>query len=703
MPRKKSGRAEQSRALRLAGLCLTVTLAVLALEFLAPAWLRSPIVDADNYVGDLFARHGRYTPANTNLVLIGIDRPSYDDVLFAEDVKDDPVLAALRERWPWSRKVWAATITRLCGAGAKVVAIDLVFAADADGDEELRTALDKYKDRVVIGANYTLAETDRGQPGKLTTPNANLIPDRSDQPAALDSRVGFINIWPDTDDIFRRSRFRESNHELYDAVNTAPGTLLDSFDALALKKFDAAEKIPAAGIRQKIRFTGPPGTWPAIPLGDVLTPNLWKTNFASGKFFTGKLVLIGPTANIFQDTHRTPFRDKEMPGPEIHLQLINAALHGEFVAALPPLATGALVALAGLIGAVLCQFMTAPVRRLLVILEIGGGFVLVSFVCYDLAGILLPVVNPLLVLFAIGIFALIYDFVVERLERMKLRHTMGLYFSPRVLEVVLSDPGSMQPRRAEVVLLLTDLRNSTPLAEALGPKRMFELLNKVFEAQTSAIMSEEGNLEHFLGDQFLSYWGAPQKQPDAADRAARAAMKLIRAMEDLRASLAPEVHKLFGYGVALHSGNVLVGNKGSALRLDYGLVGDTVNEAARVESLTKYYGVKLLVTRDTFAQFHPQGSRRLIDRVIVKGKSEPVELFECENPCTPKDYAVICDRYKTAYDEYFFGRFTEAQKQFQSIVADYSDGPSHTLAARCAELLVHSPTKWNGIWKMDGK
>ena len=702
MPRIRSGRVEQSRALRLAGLCLVVTLAVLALDFVVPAWLRSPFTDADNYVGDLFARHGRYTPANTNLVLIGIDRPSYDDVLFADDVKNDPVLAALRERWPWSRKVWAAAITRLADAGAKVIAIDLVFAADADGDDELRAALDKYKDKVVIGANYTLSETDRGQPGKLTTPNSHLIPDLSGQPAALDARVGFINIWPDTDDIFRRSRFRVTNHELDDAVNTAPGTLLDSFDALALKKFGVAEKVPAAGTRQKIRFTGPPGTWPVIPLGDVLTQKIWAQNFGNGKFFEGKLVLIGPTANIFQDTHRTPFRD-EMPGPEIHLQIINAALHGEFVEELPPLATGALVALAGLIGAVLCQFMTAPVKRLLVIFVIGAGFFLAAFLCFDLPGVLSPVVNPLLVLVSIGIFALIYDFVVERLERMKLRHTMGLYFSPRVLEVVLSDPGSMQPRRAEVVLLLTDLRNSTPLAEALGPKGMFELLNKVFEAQTSAIMSEEGNLEHFLGDQFLSYWGAPQKQPDAADRAGRAAMKLIRAMEELRAKLSPEVQKLFGYGVALHAGSVLVGNKGSALRLDYGLVGDTVNEAARVESLTKYYGVKLLVTREAFASFHPQTTRRIVDRVIVKGKSEPVELFECENPCTPKNFAAICERYKTAYDTYFFGRFTEAQAQFQQLVSEFTDGPSRALAFRCAELISHPPAHWNGIWLMDAK
>jgi adenylate cyclase len=351
----------------------------------------------------------------------------------------------------------------------------------------------------------------------------------------------------------------------------------------------------------------------------------------------------------------------------------------------------------------LCQLMRAPVLRLLKAIVCGAVYFVLAFLCFSRWGLVLPVVSPLLVLALIGVGALGYDFITERLERMKLRHTMGLYFSPRVLDAVLSDPGSMQPRRADVVLLLTDLRNSTPLAEMLGPKGMFELLNKVFEAQTGAIMSEEGNLEHFLGDQFLSYWGAPQKQPDAADRAARAAMKLIRAMEELRGTLAPNVQKIFNYGVALHAGGVLVGNKGSSLRLDYGLVGDTVNEAARVESLTKYYGVKLLVTRDAFAQLNPQSARRLLDRVIVKGKSEPVELFECENPCTPANYAEICTRYKTAYDEYHFGKFTAAQRGFEVLANEFSDGPSKTLAARCAELITHPPAHWNGVWKMDAK
>ena len=114
------------------------------------------------------------------------------------------------------------------------------------------------------------------------------------------------------------------------------------------------------------------------------------------------------------------------------------------------------------------------------------------------------------------------------MQRLKLRATMGLYFSPRIMEHVLKNPGSMEPQQAELTLLLTDLRNSTAIAETLGPGGTFQLLNQVFETQTKAIMAEDGSMEHFLGDQFLSYWGAPDPQPDAADRAFRAASLSLR-------------------------------------------------------------------------------------------------------------------------------------------------------------------------------
>ena len=415
-------------------------------------------------------------------------------------------------------------------------------------------------------------------------------------------------------------------------------------------------------------------------------------------------MLVGPTAGIFHDVHDTPFTDpKQMGGPEIHLQILNAALHGEFLSELSPRGCWFVLTLTGVAAAALSFLVSRPGRRLLSVLGVAVAYVGLAQLLVDRAGMVLPVAVPLMLMTVSSLGVLAYDFVLERLERFKLRHTMGLYFSPRVLEAVLADPGSMRPRRAEVTMLLTDLRNSTPLAEVLGPQGMFELLNRVFEVQTEAIMSEEGNLEHFLGDQFLSYWGAPQAQSDAAERASRAAAKLITAMEELRPTLSPEVRELFGYGVALHSGAVLVGNKGSARRLDYGLVGDSVNEAARIEALTKTYAVRMLVSGVTVASCNHLGTHRLVDRVIVKGKSGPVELFELENPCTPADFPAICQRYHAAYSAYSQGQFASARDQFDSLARETGDGPSQVMAARCAELAARPPAAWNGIWNLDAK
>jgi adenylate cyclase len=680
-------------------ICAACTLVFLVL------WARGfvPLQQMEFFAQDWQTRLGRKTPVDDRLVLIGIDKPVYSSDFSDEELRREPVLRDLQNNFPWSRAVWARLIEKLSDAGAKVIVFDLVFASSGDGDDALNRALEKYRDRVVIGYNINVAKTERGEFKELLLPNASVLTTDATSSPVEDDRLGYVNLWPDFDDTLRRVNFRLTGDQL---DNILPAkVVLESMDARALRKFGRPDLIPSGSDSHLFRYTAPPG-YGYIPclVGDVLSPKLWEKTYHNGKDFAGKIVFVGPTAEIFHDEHNTPFTDpKPMGGPEIHLQIMNAALHGEFLRE-PPLAASLLIGtLSGIIAAALCFLVRQPGRRLLSVIGLGVGYALFAQMLFSHAGMVVPLSVPLMVLIVSSLLVLAYDFVLERLERVKLRHTMGLYFSPRVLEAVLSDPGSMTPRRANVVLLLTDLRNSTPLAEALGPKGMFELLNRVFEAQTTAIMGEEGNLEHFLGDQFLSYWGAPQKQPDAADRAERAAMRLITAMENLRATLTPEVQKLFGYGVALHSGSVLVGNKGSVLRLDYGLVGDTVNEAARVEALTKYYGVRLIVTRDTFAQFKTQYTRRLLDRVVVKGKSEPVELYECENPCTPPNYADICRRYKTAYDEYFFGRFTEAQKQFDALAQEFSDGPSKTLSARCAELVAHPPADWHGIWKMDAK
>lgn len=291
----------------------------------------------------------------------------------------------------------------------------------------------------------------------------------------------------------------------------------------------------------------------------------------------------------------------------------------------------------------------------------------------------------------------------EFVQRLKLRSTMSLYFSPHIMEHVLQNPGSMEPQQAEITVLLTDLRNSTSIAELLGPAGMFQLLNRVFETQTRAILAEDGSMEHFLGDQFLSYWGAPDAQPDASDRAFRASLSLIAGMEELRRTLDSPLEALFGYGVALHSGIALIGNKGSAQRLDYGLVGDLINAAARVESLTKYYGVLFLITREAYARLSHPPDVRLIDKAIVKGKTTPLELFEVKHAHSPDHFDETLERYNAAFVEYERGNFVSAERMFVGLRHEKQDKPSAVMAERCQELAADPPKDWNGIYHLTTK
>src|SRR4029077_18522674 len=243
----------------------------------------------------------------------------------------------------------------------------------------------------------------------------------------------------------------------------------------------------------------------------------------------------------------------------------------------------------------------------------------------------------------------------ELAERQRLRSTMALYFSPRVLEDVLKNPGRLEPKRVEITVLLTDLRNSTALAEPRGTESMLDLLNRIFTVKNRAVFAEDGSLEKPAGDQFLAYWGAPDPQSDAADRALRATLALIEGMHELRETLDPNVKELFGYGLALHAGQSLIANIGSAQFFHYGVIGDLINATARVESLTKHYGVLRAATREVHERFASPPQSRLIDRVIVKGKSTPLELFELRHKFSQGNFNEIAKHYSDAFALYEHG------------------------------------------------
>jgi adenylate cyclase len=289
----------------------------------------------------------------------------------------------------------------------------------------------------------------------------------------------------------------------------------------------------------------------------------------------------------------------------------------------------------------------------------------------------------------------------ELIERQRLRNTMSLYFSPRVLNDVLANPGRLDPKRLEITVLLTDLRNSTALAELLGTQGMLNLLNKIFTVENSAVFAQDGSMEKPVGDQFLAYWGAPDPQPDAADRTLRAAFTVIEGMHSLRETFDSQTRELFGFGVALNAGESLIANIGSAQFFHYGPVGDLMNATARVESLTKYYGVLMLTTREFCNRLSQPPESRIIDRVVVKGKSVALELIELQHPTSPANFSEIARSYGEAFAIYQEGKFKEAAERFRSL--SETDKPSAVLAERCTEFAADPPQDWSGVFQMAAK
>ncbi|HME05630.1 MAG TPA: adenylate/guanylate cyclase domain-containing protein, partial [Bryobacteraceae bacterium] len=257
------------------------------------------------------------------------------------------------------------------------------------------------------------------------------------------------------------------------------------------------------------------------------------------------IVLLGSVATGGGDSGPTPFGVSE-PLLELHATALNDLIQRLPLKEAPPLGNLGFTVL-GLLLITLAGRWSPDLPRLLLscaavilIMVIAGAALLFK------ANIMVAGVTPALFM-AAGVFgesgrrATLASF-----EKAQLRETLGRYFSPNVLKDVLKNPDSMQPREADLTVLLTDVRNFTTITERYGTKRMFDLLNEIFEVETKAVIESDGSMEHFVGDQFLAYWGAPQEQPDAADRALQSAERIINGLDKLHATLEPAVKELFG-------------------------------------------------------------------------------------------------------------------------------------------------------------
>lgn len=673
-----------------------------------------PLAEAEFYTQDWRTRIGSKTPVDSRLVLIGIDRPSYAGDLDPEEVASSPALGMLEDNFPWSRAVWAALIDKLADAGAQAIIIDLVFSAPGRGDDELRAALDRHRDRVVIGSNFSDQETERGVFLKLTPPSPSVLSDSGVSTPVLDDRVGYVNIWPDWDGVQRRASYRQTGEQAGGVVDST--SVLASLSGRTLDKLGLAHLLPTDFRPQLFRYTSPPGGYKPHPIGDVLSPKIWASNYQNGVYFRDKIVLIGPSANLFQDKHRTPFvlPSTEMLGPEIHLNMLGAALHGQFLHELKLSTDILIIVVMGLIALLLCIFIRQPVQRLFAVLVSAGLFAVLAQLLFNSPGWVIPMAGPLSVLLVSSLLALLYDFLLERADKQRVRRTLERYVSKNVVKELLDNPqtffNSLSGVRRQVTILFSDVRGFTTLTEGTDSALLVKQLNEYFTAMVGHVFENKGTLDKFIGDAVMAVWGNIVSAGPAQDaqNAVATALAMKRSLIALNKDWKLRGMTELAFGIGINHGEVIVGNLGSTEKMELTVIGDAVNLASRLEGLTKEYHLDLLLGETMAPLVQDRFLLRTVDYVQVKGKTKPVTVYTVIGEIGDAD-AQASVSWMQPYEEgvqlYRQSDFTGAAQRFaDSLARKPDDILSDIYQKRCAVLLADPPDAgWDGVYVMTKK
>src|SRR6266481_2862123 len=261
---------------------------------------------------DLLRREGRKTAAPPDFAFLGLDQSTLQlPPMTAEEIAGNRALQLMTEQpFPWSREVWALLLDRLFAAGARLVMFDMIFSPPNDGDPPFHAALDRYRDKVVLGANFDVQKVEQ-----TVTPNDALIP----PPQLQDDRVGFVNFWADPiDEKIRAVNYRVTNRQLMNLPPQPDQEIYESLSARGLQKIGHGNDVPPGFRGYMIRFTEPDAFRPR-PLYEVFDPKLWHANYADGAFFKDKVVIVGASAQILHDVVDTPMSPTTL-GPGLHLQ-----------------------------------------------------------------------------------------------------------------------------------------------------------------------------------------------------------------------------------------------------------------------------------------------------------------------------------------------------------------------------------------------
>lgn len=495
--------------------------------------------------------------------------------------------------WPWPRAIYGLVLERLFTAGAELVAIDLIFDSESSygstDDHAFAKALSRYRGRIVLGMQAHMLEGNVGGIS-LTRPIPPLL-----QAVGHDG-IALLNGRPDSDGVIRE-RPSSFARQLKQSGLDSPTSMGEKVAAMS-QQARKTEPTFLERWSKLLSYYGPPYTVDTIPIWDLLEPNRFQTLLRQGKF-KDRIVFIGPTATILQDLHITPVSaERGMAGVEIHATETGNRLEGRSLHVLP--LTAGWVLLAGvmvLLMSILARRWERPLIRL-------GWMMLIALGCFS-AGMSLIAIWGLgarflglsVILSATGLVSAAEATIRLQWQRLRLRRLLERYLSPAVADEIIADPDSVEEtlrgRGMEVTVLMSDIKGFTTLTRArkLTGQSVLHVqqLNQYPGGMVEVIQDYGGTVDKFIGDAVMAVFGSPVSRgiEEEAIAALRCAFAMRERLSQLNAIWEAEGIETLDNGIGLASGEVIVGQIGSPRRMEFTVIGDTVNLSARMESMTR--------------------------------------------------------------------------------------------------------------------
>jgi adenylate cyclase len=741
--------ATKTRAIRLAvrSLISGVLLVLFGLHIAATPRLEI-IERIENYLYDVRIRLTMPGTVDDRIVIIDIDEASQAEL----------------GQWPWPRNTLAAIVDRLFDDyGVRVLGLDALFAeaeetsaerlldtlaqSEIGSDPEVAAVL--ARQRETLDSNFRFADSfiardvvtgfvfkdslSEGEPvatGMLPSPvmTAEAIADLAvpfvsasgyagNLPDLQQNAIGggfFDSPIIDADGVFRRAPLLQLfQGDLYPSLALAVARIaLDMPDislafaasrdgrmsGLELEALLLGERrIPVSEqVAVYIPFRGPQESFPFISARDVLS------GAAPADALQGRIALLGASAAGLLDLRSTPVGQRYI-GVEAHANLVAGLLDGA-IRQQPAWSDGlefSLLLLIALLTALLLPRL-APFEALALVFLMLGIAMAGNLWMWSALGLVVPIASLLSFILVASMLQITYGFFVEQRNKRHLSQIFGQYIPPALVEEIdaSGEQISLEGEHREMSVLFSDVRSFTTISEGLDATELTRLMNEFLTPFTGVIQKHRGTIDKYMGDAVMAFWGAPLSDPEHARHALLAAFDMLRVVRELDAPFNAKGWPKIRVGVGIASGPMNVGNMGSEFRIAYTVMGDTVNLGSRLEGLTKQYGVDIIVN-DLAAHQVPEFAFREIDLVQVKGKSEPVAIYE---PIGPRAGLSAAEEqrlaaYATAVAAYRNQEWEHAESAFTSL-RQHSDDLLYNVYLDRIHNFRQSPPPagWDGVF-----